>query len=72
MPLGYLESNWRPFGMAALGSGHQEAILIKIQSVWEATFGPRQPPPIAIFASQMHGSAYTALFSQGLIGVTSL
>ena len=46
MPLGYLEFNGRPFGMAALASGHQEAILIKTQSVWEATFGPRQPPPI--------------------------
>ena len=72
MPLGYLEFNGRPFGMAALASEHQEAILIKTQSVWEATFEPRQPPPIEIFASPMHGSAYTALFSQGLTGVTSL
>ncbi|KAK0507196.1 hypothetical protein JMJ35_010234 [Cladonia borealis] len=63
MPLGYLEFNGRPFGMAALASGHQEAILVKTQSAWEATFGPRQPPPIENFAFPMH---------QGLVGVTSL
>ena len=63
MPLGYLELNGRPFGMAALASGHQEAILVKTQSAWEATFGPRQPPPVKSFASPMY---------QGLVGVTSL
>ena len=62
MPLGYLEFNGRPFGMAALALGHQEAILVKTQSAWEATFGPRQPPPIENFASPMH---------QGLVGVTN-
>ena len=72
MPLGYIEFNGRPFGMAALASGHQEAILIKTQSVWGATFGPRQPSRIDIFASPVYCSAYTALFNQGLIGVTSL
>lgn len=46
MPLGYLEFNGRPFGMAAITSGHQEATLIKVQSAWEATFPPRQPPPL--------------------------
>lgn len=45
LPLGYLEFNGRPFGMAALASGHQEATLIKVQSAWEATFPARRPPP---------------------------
>ncbi|ATY58913.1 amidase family [Cordyceps militaris] len=50
LPLGYLDFNGRPFGMAAVASGHQEAVLIKVQSAWEATFPPRQPPPYAVFA----------------------
>ncbi|KAL8750099.1 MAG: hypothetical protein Q9199_007284 [Rusavskia elegans] len=45
LPLGYLEFNGRPFGMAALVSAHQEATLIKVQSAWEATFPARRPPP---------------------------
>lgn len=45
LPLGYLDFNGRPFGMAALASGHQEGTLIKVQSAWEATFPPRRPPP---------------------------
>ncbi|KAI4220073.1 MAG: hypothetical protein LQ349_008177 [Xanthoria aureola] len=45
LPLGYLDFNGRPFGMAALASAHQEATLIKVQSAWEATFPPRHPPP---------------------------
>ena len=45
LPLGYLDFNGRPFAMAALVSGHQEATLVKVQSAWEATFPPRRPPP---------------------------
>ena len=45
LPLGHLEFNGRPFAMAALASGHQEATLVKVQSAWEATFPPRRPPP---------------------------
>lgn len=45
LPLGYLNYNGRPFAMAALVSGHQEATLVKVQSAWEATFPPRRPPP---------------------------
>ena len=45
LPLGYLDYNGRPFAMAALVSGHQEATLVKVQSAWEATSPPRLPPP---------------------------
>ena len=45
LPLGYLDYNGRPFAMAALASGHQEATLVKVQSAWESTFPPRRPPP---------------------------
>ncbi len=55
MPLGYLDFNGRPFGMAAVASGHQEAVLIKVQSAWEATFPQRQPPPYDVFGPE---SAY--------------
>ncbi|KAH8761174.1 amidase family protein [Diaporthe sp. PMI_573] len=54
MPLGYLDFNGRPFGMAAISAGHQEATLIKVQSAWEATFPSRQPPPYEVFG---HGSS---------------
>ncbi|OCT46325.1 amidase family protein [Cladophialophora carrionii] len=44
LPLGYLEFNGRPFGLVALASRHQEPLLIKVASAWEATFPKRQPP----------------------------
>ena len=49
LPLGYLDYNGRPFAMAAIASAHQEALLIKVQSAWEATFPTRQPPPTENF-----------------------
>ncbi|KAK3186367.1 hypothetical protein K4F52_004905 [Lecanicillium sp. MT-2017a] len=69
MPLGYLDFNGRPFGMAALASGHQEAVLIKVQSAWEATFPPRQPPPHDVFASE---STYVAALDSVLQGHAAL
>ncbi|KAJ5710070.1 hypothetical protein N7493_009662 [Penicillium malachiteum] len=45
MPLSYLDLNGRPFGMAAIAGKHQEHLLIKVMSAWEATFPARQPPP---------------------------
>ncbi|KAJ6021031.1 hypothetical protein N7540_006535 [Penicillium herquei] len=45
MPLSYLDLNGRPFGMAAITGKHQEHLLIKVMSAWEATFPARQPPP---------------------------
>ncbi|KAG8161020.1 hypothetical protein KVR01_009284 [Diaporthe batatas] len=52
MPLGYLKFNGRPFGMAAIAAGHQEATLVKVQSAWEATFPSRQPPPYEVFGGK--------------------
>jgi amidase len=46
LPLGYLDFNGRPFGMQIIAKAHQEGLLIQAQSAWEATFGPRQPPPL--------------------------
>lgn len=46
MPLGYLDFNGRPFGLCAIARAHQDAVLLKVQSAWEATFGPRLPPPL--------------------------
>ncbi|KAJ5724053.1 hypothetical protein N7488_002088 [Penicillium malachiteum] len=45
MPLSYLDPNACPFGMAAIAGKHQEHLLIKVMSAWEATFPARQPPP---------------------------
>ncbi|OAP60239.1 hypothetical protein AYL99_05241 [Fonsecaea erecta] len=44
LPLSYLDYNGRPFGLSVIARANQEALLIKVQSAWEATFGPRKPP----------------------------
>jgi amidase len=44
LPLGYLDFNGRPFGLQVTTKAHQEALLIQVQSAWEATFPKRQPP----------------------------
>ncbi|KAJ3464919.1 hypothetical protein MRS44_005577 [Fusarium solani] len=46
VPLGYLDFNGRPFGLAVLAAKNQEAKILKFMSAWEATFGPRKPPPM--------------------------
>ena len=46
LPLSYLDFNGRPFGLSVVARAHQDALLIKVQSAWEATFGPRLPPPL--------------------------
>ncbi|KAI1144927.1 amidase family protein [Nemania diffusa] len=46
LPLGYLDFNGRPFGLQIMAKAHQEALLIQVQSAWEATFPKRQPPPL--------------------------
>ncbi|RYP68289.1 hypothetical protein DL771_006791 [Monosporascus sp. 5C6A] len=46
LPLGYLDFNGRPFGLQITAKAHQDALLIQAQSAWEATFPPRQPPPL--------------------------
>jgi amidase len=45
MPLSYLDYNDRPFGVAAIAGKHQEHLLVKVMSAWEATFPARKPPP---------------------------
>jgi amidase len=46
MPLSYLDFNGRPFGMAVLAREHQDELLVKVLSAWEATFPARRPPPL--------------------------
>ncbi|KAF2872776.1 amidase family protein [Massariosphaeria phaeospora] len=46
LPLGYLDFNGRPFGLVAMASAHQDALLVQVQSAWEATFPKRRPPPL--------------------------
>ncbi len=46
VPLGYLDYNGRAFGMVAIAAEHGEATLVKFMGAWEATFGPRKPPPM--------------------------
>ena len=44
LPLGYLDFNGRPFGFQVFAKAHQEALLVQVQSAWEASFPKRQPP----------------------------
>ncbi|KAL8901654.1 MAG: hypothetical protein Q9207_005095 [Kuettlingeria erythrocarpa] len=46
LPLGYLDWNGRPFGLLAITSRFQEELLLDVARAWEATFPPRQPPPV--------------------------
>jgi amidase len=46
LPLGYLDVNGRPFGLAAVAPAHQEQLLVQLMSAWEATFPARRPPPM--------------------------
>jgi len=46
MPLSYLDLNGRPFGLSVVASAHQETLLIKVLSAWEATFADRKAPPL--------------------------
>lgn len=49
LPLGYVNSYGRPFGMGVITTAGKEALLIKVMSAWEATFPSRRPPPIENF-----------------------
>ncbi|WVN90988.1 uncharacterized protein L203_106234 [Cryptococcus depauperatus CBS 7841] len=44
LPLNYLDFNGRTFGLQIITKAHQDALLIRAQSAWEATFPKRQPP----------------------------
>ncbi len=46
LPLGYSDFNGRPFGLQVFAKAHQEALLIQVQSAWEASFPKRQPPDL--------------------------
>ena len=46
LPLGYLDFNGRPHGLAAVSAAHQEALLIQLQSAWESSFPARKPPKL--------------------------
>ncbi|KAF2094314.1 amidase family protein [Rhizodiscina lignyota] len=52
LPLGYIDYNGRPFALAAMASPHQDAVLIRVQAAWEATFPARKAPPLdEVYAS---------------------
>jgi Asp-tRNA(Asn)/Glu-tRNA(Gln) amidotransferase A subunit family amidase len=45
LPLGYMKFNGRPFGVAAIASAHQEALLIQLMSAWEQVFDKERKLP---------------------------
>jgi amidase len=52
LPVGYLDFNGRPHGLAAIAAAHQDATLIQLQSAWEASNEPRLPPPLLTEGAQ--------------------
>lgn len=48
VPLGLADFNGRAFGMLLISPENTEAKMIEVMSAWEATLGPRQPPPMLV------------------------
>ncbi|KAJ9137774.1 Amidase signature domain [Coniochaeta hoffmannii] len=46
VPLGYIESSGRPYGLQAIAPANQEAKLIKFMAAWEQCFPPRRVPDL--------------------------
>ena len=46
VPLGYIESSGRPYGLQAIAPANQEAKLIRFMAAWEQCFPPRRVPDL--------------------------
>ncbi|EEU40698.1 uncharacterized protein NECHADRAFT_76112 [Fusarium vanettenii 77-13-4] len=46
VPLGYIESSGRPYGLQAIAPAHQEAKLVRFMAAWERVFPPRRVPDL--------------------------
>ncbi|KAI0191098.1 amidase signature enzyme [Astrocystis sublimbata] len=46
MPLGYSETNGRPFGVCIIARAGQEDKILRAMSAWELSVGKRKPPPL--------------------------
>jgi amidase len=44
LPISVIDFNGRPFGLTVAALPHNEAMLVKVMSAWEATFPPRKTP----------------------------
>ncbi|CAM1505655.1 Fc.00g112920.m01.CDS01 [Cosmosporella sp. VM-42] len=44
VPLGYIESSGRPYGLQAIAPAHEEWKLVKFMAAWERVFPPRRLP----------------------------
>ncbi|KAL8649270.1 MAG: hypothetical protein Q9226_005645 [Calogaya cf. arnoldii] len=48
VPLGLADFNGRAFGMLLISPENTEAKMFEVLSAWEATLGPRKPPPMLV------------------------
>lgn len=55
LPLGHLDFNGRPFGLQMMARANEDALLIQAQSAWEASLGPRRPPPLDEVVASIKG-----------------
>ena len=46
-PLGYLEDEDRPFGVAFFTTAEREDVLLRVLAAWEKTFPPRRIPDMS-------------------------
>nr|UMZ45363.1 hypothetical protein [Paramyrothecium roridum] len=44
MPLGYIASSGRPYGLLAIAKANEEAKLVKLMAIWNAISSPRRVP----------------------------
>ncbi|KPM45951.1 hypothetical protein AK830_g653 [Neonectria ditissima] len=46
VPLGYIESSGRPYGLQAIAPAYEEAKLVKFMAAWDRIFPPRRVPDL--------------------------
>lgn len=64
IPLGYIESSGRPYGLHAIASAHQEAKLVRFMAACERVFPRRQVPDLEACAKARKEDR---LFSSALV-----
>lgn len=46
VPVGYIKSSGRPYGLQAIAPAYQESKLVRFMAAWEQVFPPRRVPDL--------------------------
>ena len=55
VPLGYMESSGRPYGLQAIAPANEEGKLIRFMAAWERIVPPRRLPDLEACAEARAG-----------------